>query len=161
METIIVSVETKTGVGTVLETHLGYWLRRVSNRVSGAFARALQQRRVSVAEWVVLSQVHESPKIRPAELADSLRLTRGAVSKILDKLEERKWVVRKTLEADKRGQRLLLTPRGRRALPRLTQIADRNDAQFFDCLGAKEKAALERLLRKLADVHQLRDVPME
>ena len=42
-----------------LETHLGYWLRRVSNHVSGAFARALQQRNVSVAEWVVLVEIEQ------------------------------------------------------------------------------------------------------
>ena len=39
---------------SALETHLGYWLRRVSNRVSGAFAQALHAKQVSVAEWVML-----------------------------------------------------------------------------------------------------------
>src|ERR1035438_5835067 len=44
---------------SALEAHLGYWLRRVSNHVSGTFTRALQAQQVSVAEWVVLSQIHE------------------------------------------------------------------------------------------------------
>ena len=88
-------------------------------------------------------------------------LTRGAVSKVLDKLEQKKWIRRKTLQADNRGQRLYLTARGRRALPVLTEIADRNDARFFDCLGVKEKQKLEKLLRKLTAFHGLRDVPIE
>lgn len=157
METIIVSVETQNA----LEAHLGYWLRRVSNHVSGAFARALQEKQTSVAEWVVLSQVHESSQVRPAELANTLGLTRGAISKILDKLEERKWITRKTLQTDRRGQQLLVTPRGRRIVPILTKVADRNDGWFFDCLDAQEKAALDHLLRKLTDFHQLRDIPIE
>lgn len=33
-----------------LEAHLRYWLLRVSQHVSGAFARELQQHQVSVAE---------------------------------------------------------------------------------------------------------------
>jgi hypothetical protein len=62
-----------------LESHLGYWLRRVSNQVSGAFARALQTRHTSVAEWVVMCQLQERPGITPGELAGRLELTRGAV----------------------------------------------------------------------------------
>jgi hypothetical protein len=72
---------------TQLEDHLGYWLRRVSNAVSGAFARALQEKQTSVAEWVLLREVHERGQTAPGELAESLGLTRGAVSKIVDKLD--------------------------------------------------------------------------
>jgi hypothetical protein len=39
-----------------LENHLGYWLRLVSKQISAAFARALQERGLSVAEWVALLQ---------------------------------------------------------------------------------------------------------
>ncbi len=160
VETILVSMEIMLG-GDILEAHLGYWLRRVSNQVSGAFARGLQERQTSVAEWVVLRRLHDNPGTRPADLADGLGLTRGAVSKILDKLEERRWVTRKTLKADKRGQQLSLTPAGLRAVPVLTEIADRNDARFFDCLNNKERAALERVLRKLTEFHKLRGIPIE
>ena len=146
---------------SALEAHLGYWLRRVSNHVSGTFAKALEAKQVSVAEWVVLSEIHQIPDIRPAELADKIGLTRGAISKVLDKLEGKRWVTRRTLDEDNRGQLLLLTQPGRRALPELTEIADRNDRRFFDCLDAKERATLVQLLRKLAEFHEIREVPVE
>ena len=144
-----------------LEAHLGYWLRRVSNHVSGAFARGLQQQHVSVAEWVVLSQIAARPEVRPAELADQLGLTRGAVSKVLDKLEAKKWTARRTSPDDNRVQILSLTRQGERALPQLADIADRNDARFFKCLDAEEQKMLRRLLQKLTEFHQIRDVPVE
>lgn len=146
---------------SALEAHLGYWLRRVSNHVSGAFAKGLQDRNVSVAEWVALSHIDEHPEIRPNELADATGMTRGAISKVLDKLKEKKWVTRKTLEADNRGHTLFLTRQGHRALPELKAIADRNDRRFFDCLDAKEKAALGLLLRKLTSSNDIRDIPVE
>jgi len=146
---------------SALEVHLGYWLRRVSNHVSGAFAKALQERRVSVAEWVVLSHVDEHPEVRPAELAETIGLTRGAISKVLDKLEDKKWLTRKTLEADNRGQLLFLTQQGRRILPELREIADRNDRRFFDCLNTKERAMLRQVLRKLTASNEISDVPVE
>jgi len=146
---------------SALEVHFGYWLRRVSNHVSGRFAKALQERQVSVAEWVVLSHIEEHPGIRPAELAETIGLTRGAISKVLDKLEDKKWLTRKTLEADNRGQLLYLTQRGRRILPELREIADRNDRQFFDCLNTKERAMLGQVLRKLTASNEIPDVPVE
>jgi DNA-binding MarR family transcriptional regulator len=144
-----------------LEVHLGYWLRRVSNHVSGTFAKALQERQVSVAEWVVLSHVDEHPEMRPAELAEAIGLTRGAISKVLDKLERKKWLTRKTLEADNRGQLLYLTQQGRRILPELREIADHNDRRFFDCLNPREKAMLGQVLRKLTASNEISDVPVE
>ncbi len=144
-----------------LEIHLGYWLRRVSNHVSGTFAKALQERQVSVAEWVVLSHVDEHPEIRPAELAETIGLTRGAISKVLDKLEDKKWLTRKALAADNRGQLLYLTQQGRRILPELREIADRNDRRFFDCLNTKERAMLGQVLRKLTASNEISDVPVE
>lgn len=121
----------------------------------------MRERQVSVAEWVALSQIDERPEIRPAELSDATGLTRGAISKVLDKLEERRWITRKTLQADNRGQVLSLTQPARRAMPKLKAIADRNDRRFFDCLDAKEKATLALLLRKLTASHDIRDVPVE
>lgn len=143
-----------------LERHLGYWLRRVSNRVSGEFARELQARQTSVAEWVVLCQVQQKPGITAGELAEALVLTRGAVSKVIDKLEAKNWITDSTKPDDKRVRLFSLTRRGSRVFPRLAAIADRNDRTFFDILGAHERATLRRLLSKLADFHHIGAVPI-
>ena len=144
-----------------LESHLGYWLRRVSNTVSGEFARSLYTRQTSVAEWVLLRRLHEREQATPGELAEALTMTRGAISKIIDKLQAKGWIRSRVNPEDNRGQLLSLTPVGRRKLPELAEIADQNDEHFFACLDAGERAALKRLLSKLAEHHQIRDVPVE
>jgi DNA-binding MarR family transcriptional regulator len=144
-----------------LESHLGYWLRRVSNTVSGEFARSLYVRQTSVAEWVLLRHLYERECATPGELAEALTMTRGAISKIIDKLHAKGWIRSKVNPEDNRGQLLSLTPLGRRNLPVLAEIADHNDEQFFACLEADERAALKSLLSKLAEHHQIRDVPVE
>jgi DNA-binding MarR family transcriptional regulator len=163
MENIMVSMETMPGErrASSLEVHLGYWLRRVSNHVSGAFARALQTRQTSVAEWVVLCHVQERPGITPGELAEALALTRGAVSKVIDKLEGKNWITGSTKPEDNRVRLFSLTRRGSRVLPELAEIADRNDQTSFDALEAGERATLRRLLAKLVDYHQIGAVPIE
>ena len=144
-----------------LESHLGYWLRRVSNTVSGEFARSLNARQTSVAEWVLLRHLSEREQASPGELAEALTMTRGAISKIIDKLQAKGWIRSKVNPEDNRGQLLSLTAMGRRNLPELAEIADQNDEQFFACLDAEERAALKNLLSKLAEHHQIRNVPVE
>jgi DNA-binding MarR family transcriptional regulator len=144
-----------------LERHLGYWLRQASNHVSGEFKRALQSKQVSVAEWVVLCLMHERPGIRPSELAAALALTRGAVSKVIDKLEAKNWITGVTGPDDSRVRVLSLTPKGRRIFPQLRQIADRNDEAFFTVLQSGERAVLQRLLAKLIERHEIEAAPIE
>ncbi len=143
------------------EEHLGYWLRRVSNQVSGAFARALQDEGASVAEWMILCSVRQRPGITSGELATDLCVTRGAISKIVDKLEGKKWISRSSHAEDGRVQMLSMKAAGSRILPRLAGLAGRNDEQFFGCLTSEEGTTLRRLLVKLADFHQIRNIPIE
>jgi DNA-binding MarR family transcriptional regulator len=164
LEIIIISMETK-GATTRhipdLESHLGYWLRRVSNAVSGAFSRALQDKQTSVAEWVLVRELHERGQAAPGELADTLGLSRGAISKIVDKLETKGWIRTESNQVDSRFRLLSLTREGRRSLPILATVADANDAHFFGCLNPMEKRALRDLLTKIAVHHGIHDVPSE
>ena len=143
-----------------LEAHLGYWLRRVSNVVSGTFARVLAAEQFSVAEWVALRLLHGESKRTLGELAAITGMTRGAVSKVLDKLEASSLILRTQNSADRRVQWLSLTPSGQRKVPRLAALADDNDAHFFACLTTKERAELRRLLEKLTEFHGLREPPL-
>ncbi len=144
-----------------LESHLGYWLRRVSNAVSGAFSRALQEKQTSVAEWVLLRELHERGESQPCELADTLGLTRGAVSKIVDKLEGKDWVQTEANQGDSRFRLLSLTRAGRQSLPILAGLADQNEDRFFKCLSARERNVMRELLVKLAQHNHIHDVPTD
>lgn len=144
-----------------LETHLGYWLRRVSNAVSGSFARSLQARQTSVAEWVLLRHLYDRKQATPGEFAEALTMTPGAISKIVDKLQAKEWIRSKMKPEDNRVQLLSLTAVGRRIVPELAEIADHNDDRFFAFLETRERHVLRDLLIKLANRHQIRDVPFE
>lgn len=108
-----------------------------------------------------MCHIQRRPGITPAKIAETLGLTRGAVSKIIDKLEAKGWLARSTKPEDGRVQLLSLSSRGNRALPELAAIADHNDQVFFEGLNSEEKDRLRRLLCKLVDFHQIRDVPVE
>lgn len=140
---------------------MGYLLRRVSNQVSGKFERSLSARSISVAEWVVLSQVANRRGITSGELADGLNLTRGAISKIVEKLETKGLLSRSSVQDDARVKKLFLTNNGSEILPQLVKIADDNDRRFFGSLTDGEQQVLRKLLQKLAETNQISEVPID
>ena|ERR1043165_4319754 len=143
-----------------LAAHLGYWLRFVSNHVSQAFSARLAARGVLVAEWVVLRELFGRADVAPSDLATGLGMTRGGVSKLVDRLAERGLVARVAGTADRRYQALVLTAAGKALVPRLAALADQNEVEFFGHLGAAKRALLGGLLRDLVTHHGLRVVPV-
>lgn len=143
-----------------LSSHLGYWLRYVSNHVSHAFARKLEEQGVTVAEWVVMRELYDAGPLAPSRLAERLGLTRGAISKLADRLEGKALLSREEDLADLRAQSLSLSERGHELVPRLAAIADQNDAQFFGHLTSDERAAVERIMRSVIERRGLSSVPI-
>jgi DNA-binding MarR family transcriptional regulator len=150
----------ETKMPSALESHLGYWMRLVSNHVSGGFAEKLSVRQISVAEWVVLRELHDGAQ-SPSLLAQKMGMTRGAVTKLVDRLEVRKLVSRMASATDGRAQLLSLTGPGKVLVPQLAALADRNDAEFFAALSARDQALLRDLLLKIVKARDLRGVPVE
>jgi DNA-binding MarR family transcriptional regulator len=145
-----------------LHSHLGYWMRMVSNRVSLAFAQKLEGKGVTVAEWVVLREMYSrNDTTSPSAIADLTGLTRGAVSKLIDRLLRKKLVHRREAIDDRRFQEIELSNKARLLLPQLAGLADENDEEFFSALSEKERAGLDRTLKKLAQFHQIKKVPIE
>lgn len=144
-----------------LQSHLGYWLRMVSNAVSHSFARKVEAQGVTVAEWVFLRMLYDAEGISPSQLAARMGMTRGAISKLADRLADKGMLERQSGSEGGRGQLLVLTPEARGLVPRLAELADENDAAFFAALSGEERRILERLLRRIALDRDLSKPPTE
>ncbi len=143
-----------------LTAHLGYWLRFVSNHVSHAFARKVEARGVTVAEWVVMRELFDRGEDLPARIAERLNVTRGAVTKLADRLLDKGLITRRAHPDDARAQILSLTDQGRALVPDLAELADQNDAEFFGDLSPPEREQLRALLTGIVERRGLRDVPL-
>lgn len=142
-----------------LHAHLGYWLRSVSNAVSQAFARKVEAEGVTVAEWVFLRTLFDQDGLAPSQLADQMGMTRGAISKLADRLIEKGLIRRTGSTDDRRAQSLALEPSARRLVPRLASLADQNDAEFFGSLSSREREQLKGMLRKIAAEQDITAIP--
>ena len=143
-----------------LDTHLGFWLRFVSNHVSARFSQLVEDEGASVTEWVALRTLFDNTRTTHAELIEALGMSKGAASKVVTRLEEKGLARRERAEGSAREQVLLLTPQGRALVPRLAALADQNEAHFFAHLGPRERQALMQALRALVVHHHLKQVPV-
>lgn len=151
----------KDNAASSLQDHLGYWLRFVSNHVSHAFARKLESRGITVAEWVVLRELYNQPAAVPSEVADSLGMTRGAISKLVDRLVTKALVGKRVGKTDRRFQSVALTARGSALVPKFAALADENDREFFGRLTKAEQRSLKLVMKKLVRLNRLKTIPTE
>ena len=146
---------------STLDTHLGYWLRFVSNHVSHGFRKKVESRGVSVSEWVLLRQVYGAEQPSASGIAGAIGMTKGAISKLVTHLEQKGLLTRVPSDGDRRQQLLELTAEGQRLVPELARLADDNDAEFFGHLPKRARVELLQAMQALARHHRLESVPID
>ncbi len=145
---------------STLEDHAGYWLRFVSNHVSHAFAQKVEAHGVTVAEWVLLREMLDTGAANPSQLAESLGMTRGTVSKLVERLSHKNLAVRCSSANDRRYHTVDLTTAGKQIVPILARLADENDHEFFGHLKPDERAQFVQLLQDIVIRHGWKDLPI-
>jgi DNA-binding MarR family transcriptional regulator len=143
-----------------LEDHVGYWMRIVSNHISSSFKKKLEEHEVGVAEWVVMRHLYDQEGLSPSTLAEMTGMTRGAISKLLDRIFHKKLIERVESSQDRRFQEVKLSRKGRQLLPKLVALADENDQQFFGHLSDQQKQHLIQILKEIVDINHLNQAPI-
>jgi DNA-binding MarR family transcriptional regulator len=149
----------RTASAAALDVHLGFWLRFVSNHVSIRFRKLLEERGVTVTEWVALRTILDQRESSHAALIRALGMTKGAASKVISRLEQKGLAQRQLFEGKGREQLLVLTREGKALVPRLAKVADANDRHFFGHLDLTQRDALVRTMQALVKHHQLNERP--
>jgi DNA-binding MarR family transcriptional regulator len=122
---------------------------RVMHELDGELQRAYD---ISLAEFDVLMQLSEAPerRMRMADLAEAVLLTRSGVSRLVDRLESRGLVERARCPSDARGLNASLTEAGSALLAEaaLTHLAGLRQ-RFTDRLSPEDVARLESIWERL------------
>ena len=141
--------------------YLGGWMRSVSNTVFRSMSKKLSNSDITITEWVLLRLMFDQEdSISPSEVAAQTGMTRGAVSKLVDKSIEKKLVVRSESKKDRRYQEIRLTKKSKSLVPKLARLAEENDDQFFSCLTKAERATLTNLLKKIASHNRVHPIDL-
>ncbi len=100
----------------------------------------------------LLSAVKLSPGGRPrmSELAERLTLSRGGITKLVDRLEEAGYIERVSCAEDRRGLKAELTPAGGRMLEEMRTVYEAELERHLKALGPREAELIITALTKVA-----------
>lgn len=126
-------------------------LRAASSTAHQRLSRALLPHGVTAAEWGLLREVRAEGAVPQTRLADRLGMTRGAISRLVDRLVTKQLLVRgRGGGGDRRVQIIGLTGASALLAPQLARAASDVEAALFADLSPQERAALGAALRKVA-----------
>jgi DNA-binding MarR family transcriptional regulator len=141
----------------VPETHLAAW-RAVLNAHTSVVARAeaaLAAAELPPLAWYdVLWAIRRAParRIRMAELAASLTISRGGLTKLADRLESAGLIRREPADNDGRGLYAVLTADGNTLLRRMWPVYSRVLREtFVSAINAEEAAVIAAALARVTD----------
>jgi DNA-binding MarR family transcriptional regulator len=141
---------------------LGGMMRNVSYQLHQLFTKELKRSSVTVAEWAVLRLIYLSGgTIASSEIAHSTGMTRGAISKLIDKNTKKGLILRTESKTDRRYQDIKLAKKANDLVPKLDKMTNTLNDQYFSCLNATERQTLEHILQKIAEKNQLIEVPVQ
>lgn len=126
-------------------------LRDAAARMAVAEARALRAHGVTAAEAQLIEALHAAGAVAPSALAARMRLTRGAVTRLVDRLRAKQLLVRaRSGGGDRRMQTIALTGTGARLAPELARARAGAAERLLAGVPTSERARLAALLGGIA-----------
>jgi DNA-binding MarR family transcriptional regulator len=133
-----------------VDTYLGYLLGQANHALYKDFDAQVRAAGLSSIEWRVLATLHDSEALTVSDLANEVLSKQPTVTKLVQRMAEQKWVVLHACPTDQRRTLVSATATGRRLVKPLVEAARQHEARMLRTLGASEKAALRKLLEKIA-----------
>lgn len=135
----------------VLDTMIGYQLRRAQVRVYQSFLERLADANITPSQLGLLVKIKNNAGISQTALAKANGIERSTLGEIVDRFEKRQWVERRRHHSDRRAYALHLSAEGEMYLNAVLPVALGLESELTASWSENDKAVLLQLLRKLAD----------
>jgi DNA-binding MarR family transcriptional regulator len=124
---------------------IGVVISDVARLLRTAFDRRVRGMGLTRAQWLLLTRLHRRPGASQSEIADMMEIERASAGRLIERLEAKGWIERRTGD-DRRVKRVYLTAEAERVHKRIWRIAEANVDGALSDLSARDSAELMRLL---------------
>lgn len=109
---------------------VGHLVRRAYTIMLGRMEAAFAGHDFTLMQWIVLIYLRDGIASTASEIAREFEHDSGALTRLIDRLEQRGLLIRRRSERDRRVIELELTPKGRRTIEELLPlvVGQMNDA---------------------------------
>ena len=130
---------------------IGFLLRRVTTLTLNQIEAAFAGNDITFSQWVVLMQIGDGVAETAADVVRNTGHDSGALTRLIDQLEQRGLIERHRCTNDRRIAKLRLTEAGQEAAQMLTPIAVKFFNDLLEDFSAHEVVLLISLLTRLQD----------
>ncbi len=128
---------------------VGYLIKTCNQTMTALLDRMLADEELNTSQWSAMMTIHHCPAPTCATLARGMAHDKGAMTRLIDTLEEKGLVERTRSADDRRVVHLSLTPAGREATFRCRDIVIEHWNRCFNGWTDAEVETLIALMQKL------------
>jgi MarR family transcriptional regulator, transcriptional regulator for hemolysin len=128
------------------EHYIGYSITDVGRLLRTVFERRVRAFGLTRSQWLIIARVHRRPGLSQSEIADLLEIEKAPAGRLIERMEAKGWLERRNDLADRRINRLHLTPEAERLHATIWPIAEATVDNALGDLSAQERRHLTRLM---------------
>jgi DNA-binding MarR family transcriptional regulator len=129
--------------------YIGFLISDVARMMRSSFDRRVRRIGLTRSQWLVLSLLYRHPGISQSELAEMLEVERAAAGRMIDRMQRRNWLVRRPDSADRRVNRLYLTPEAKDVQADMGRIAEEMLDDAMASLAVGERHLLTEMMERV------------
>lgn len=133
----------------VLDTLVGYHLRRASGAFSADFTRTMDGTGMRQVLFAILAVIEANPRISQGAVGRTLAIKRANMVSLVNELIEIGFVDREAAADDRRAFALMVTPAGSEAMERALRLIRSHEERLLGGLTAGQRRTLGALLNRI------------
>lgn len=126
-----------------------YLIHELSRLISTNFDNAMLRHNLTHGQWWAMMHIIEHPGASQSDLAAIMQMTRASAGKLLERMEAKGWIERRSDPADNRVRRIYLTDG---AVPVFKLMGREGSVLFDTLLGTLDKDTEAKLLDGLRQI---------
>jgi len=153
--------KTRRDAAHFVDDYLPALLAQASQLISGEFHRVVTTHGFTVSEWRVLATLAGNEPMSIGRIAQITTVKQPTVTRLLDRMEAKRYVERLEKDGDRRFTLVRITPLGNRMVARLIPLAREHEQRVLEPFGLERAEDLKSTLRSIIELHRtpLGDAP--
>jgi DNA-binding MarR family transcriptional regulator len=129
----------------------GHLIRRLSQQSNQVFQDEMKRigADVTSVQFASMQAIELHGEMEQSQIAQSIHYDKATIGGVIDRLEKRGWVERKSNPKDRRAKLVTLTKEGRKALEEITPVVKALQDQVVANLSDDERALFIKLAQKV------------
>ena len=134
---------------------IGYTITDVGRLLRTVFERRVSAFGLTRAQWLIIARLHRRPGLSQSEIADLLEIEKAPAGRLIERMEAKNWLQRRSDAKDRRVNRLYLTNKANRLHAAIWPIAEATVDEALHDLSAAERQRLSALMARVKTTLQV------